>query len=152
MCPSEAMKILQFSHLICTIWCIHFGTIPKKRRKYDNLDDSPFSENLNRIDTVAGYYTDPILTSQSVLCNCIFSGLFCLFFFPASSLLLSLPFIIFDNSQGVFYTHNTSFPFALLSFSFPFLLFSFSSLSFLTSLPFPLALTALLPTGLVLDM
>ena len=47
--PSEAMKTLQFSNLICAIWCILFGNIPK-RRKDHHLDDSLFSDNLNRID------------------------------------------------------------------------------------------------------
>ena len=42
------MKTLQFSNLICAIWCKLFGNIPK-RRKDHHLDDSPFSDNLNRI-------------------------------------------------------------------------------------------------------
>ena len=46
--PSEAMKTLQFSNLICAIWCILFGNIPKRRK--DHHLDSLFSDNLNRID------------------------------------------------------------------------------------------------------
>ena len=84
--PSEAMKTLQFSNLICVIWCILFGNIPK-RRKDHHLDDSLYSDSLNRIDIkvqlwLIWYDTgiknrSYILTSQS---DHVFSGLFCLFF------------------------------------------------------------------------
>ena len=84
------MKTLQFSNLICVIWCILFGNIPN-RRKDHHLDDSPFSDNLNRIDIRSSYdrysliytwikYRSYILTSQSVLCHHVSSSFFCLFF------------------------------------------------------------------------
>ena len=73
--PSEAMKTLQFSNLICAIWCILFGNIPK-RRKDRHLDDSLFSDNLNRIDILGPAMIDmvwywnkiQILYSQISIC------------------------------------------------------------------------------------
>ena len=88
--PWETLKTLQFSNLICAIWCILFGNIPNQSKDH-HLEDSPFSDNLSRIDIRSSInYRFYILTSQSFLCHRVFSGLFCLFFL--SSCLLSLFF------------------------------------------------------------
>ena len=75
------------------------------------------------------YFLQPFL---SLLTSCTPS------LFPVFSLPLFLCLLQFANSsKGVFYTHNTSFPLALLSLCFTFSsLFSFSSLlSFFLFLP-----------------
>ena len=151
------MKTLQFSSLICAIWCTLFGNIPK-RRKNHHLDDSPFSDNLNRIDKVQLWqirfnnwtkYRSLILTYQPVLCHHVFSGLFCFFLsscFFLFSFVLFLAFFsppsfhVFYNLltvlRGCFNRRNTSFSLAprpFLSFFSSFLspLFSFFPSSFL---------------------
>ena len=164
------MKTLRFSNLICAIWCKLFGNIPKRRKGHD-LDDSPFSDNLNR--TVFGYRygltlewnTDPtILTSQSVFCHSIFSDHFCLFVHLLPQVfslcflspLFLCPLQFFDSSKGVFTpsTHLSLFFSSLFSFSsLLFLSFLFSSFSL--SLPANFwcgdrCHAAPFPTGLIL--
>ena len=113
--PSEVMKILQFSNLICAIWCILFGNI-SIRRKDHHLDDSSFSDNLNGIAIRSSYmydrsvlileyinYANPLYSHISIcpLPPCFLwpflslLPLFLLFFLAFFSPPLFVPFIIF---------------------------------------------------------
>ena len=103
------MKILQFSNLIYEIWCILFGNI-LNRRKDQHLDDSPFSDNLNRIDIRSSYdryglileymkYRSYILISQYVHCHRVFSG----FSVSSSSLLFFFQALTYFRPLCVFY-------------------------------------------------
>ena len=164
MCPLRSYE--NFAILICAILCILFGYI-SNRRKDHHLHDSPFSDNLNRINIrssndryglILEYKIQIIYiltSSQSVLCHRVFSGLFCLFFlsscfFFSNSFIafLSPPFHVFYNLLTVLRGCFTpiglihlSQSLALLSLSFPFLLFSFSSFLFLSSLLFLFSLS-----------
>ena len=151
------MKTLQLSNLICAIWCMLFGNIPKRRNAH-HLDDSPFSDNLNRIDIRFSYddryglkfewNTDPIFShinlsfvtmfspAFSVSSSCFFS-----FFQPPSfrafNNLWIVPRRCFTPIGLIHLSLLLSSPFLsffLLSLFFPLFFLSFSSFSSFLSL------------------
>ena len=155
------MKILQFSNVICAILCILFGYI-SNRRKDHHLHDSPFYDNLNRINIRSSNDRYGLILEYIKYRSYIFSHHLNLssvtVFSPAFSVSSSsLPafkkkkksffkpplrvFKSFDSSKGVFYTDrpNTSFSVScspLPFFPFSPLFFLLFSLSFLPAFPF----------------